>query len=34
MDPEDLGELAEAVVEGDAEEMVEETLEVIFGIDL
>jgi hypothetical protein len=36
MDPdfEDLGEFAEAVAEGDAGEMVEEALEMTFGIDL
>ncbi len=33
-DSEDIGELAEAIVEGDTEEIVEETLEVLFGIDL
>lgn len=34
MDPEDLFELGEAIVEGDGEEIVEEALEVIFDIDL
>ncbi|EOR71558.1 hypothetical protein TM51_07041 [Thermobifida fusca TM51] len=34
MDPEDVFELAEAVVEGDTEEIVEETLEILFDVDL
>jgi hypothetical protein len=34
VDPEDVFELAEAVVEGDTEEIVEETLEILFDVDL
>ncbi|HLU97474.1 hypothetical protein FOF52_03700 [Thermobifida alba] len=34
VDPEDVFELAEAIVEGDTEEIVEETLEILFDVDL
>ncbi len=34
MDPEDVFELAEAIEEGDTEEIIEETLEILFDVDL